>query len=492
MSRVVPFWDFFLMDTASATFPPMVLISRPNYLEIQNFCNLSITLNFGRRSFNIRKLLHPSKPKKIEAGEDIRPEMQGTAGSIEVDLQTSSCSMEKQVGKLGQQGVGCLRSHQFYIFSETSALPIRVGALSLPLFCVYSKGSSLNYILKSWSSISTSSRQRVGEMTDNSNMEGIQDDVKDPYSPPRKRIKTDDEASASQENAVNFSGSLVPTALKYKIHAHEAFFKASKAQFMILPSALTTASLLQLSHPKIVCMGIEYWSIRQTLTGHSQKVCAVDVGKVLSRYIVSAGSDQMIKVWDLQQDYPVCSRYISSACNAISFSSDETTICSGHANGKVIFSKVNRFWMNHSSEVGAHTQSVTSICPLQNGSLILSSGRDNWHNLIDTRTMQICSKFRTRCSRVASNWSRVCVSSDDNYAVVGSADGSVYVWSMQMGRMVNALKGHTAPVLACSWSGMGMPLASTDSDGTISALPGTSKLKAVTIPMDASPQLQLP
>ena len=192
----------------------------------------------------------------------------------------------------------------------------------------------------------------------------------------------------------------------------------------------------------------------------------MDVGKELSNYIVSGGSDQVIKFWDLQQDYyPIFTAILSSPCNAVSFTQNDTAICLGHANGKLIFSKVNT--LSISSEVEAHTQSVTSICPLQNGKLILSSGRDNWHNLIATRTMQICSKFRTRCNIVASNWSRVCVSSDENYAVVGSADGSVYVWSMQLERMVNALKGPIAPVLACSWSSMGRPLASSHDDGTI-------------------------
>lgn len=168
------------------------------------------------------------------------------------------------------------------------------------------------------------------------------------------------------------------------------------------------------------------------------------VGRELSQHIVSGGSDQVIHLWDFQQEYPVCSAFLSSPCNAVSFTLNDTTICSGHANGKVIFSKVDRLCLYLSSEFEAHTQSVTSICPLQNGNLILSSGRDNLHNLIDTRTMQVYSKFRTRCNRVASNWNRVCVSSDDNYAVVGSADGSVFVWSMMMGRVENALKGHNA------------------------------------------------
>ena len=40
-----------------------------------------------------------------------------------------------------------------------------------------------------------------------------------------------------------------------------------------------------------------------TLTGHTDKVCAVDVNEISSRHVVSAAYDCTIKVWDLVKGY---------------------------------------------------------------------------------------------------------------------------------------------------------------------------------------------
>ncbi|XP_059658935.1 autophagy-related protein 16-like [Cornus florida] len=206
---------------------------------------------------------------------------------------------------------------------------------------------------------------------------------------------------------------------------------------------------------------------RTLVSRHRQKVCAVDIDKVCSRYIISGDNDHTITFWDLQKDYPICSMYISSPCNAICFTTNENKFCSGHSDGRIRFSNTERYVMLCDREIALHTQPVTSICPFRCGNVVLSSGRDNLHNLVDVRTMQVCGKFKIKGNKVASNWSRSCVSPDENFVVVGSADGSIYVWSLKMGRMVSTVKEHGAPVLACSWSGLGRPLASTDDDGTI-------------------------
>lgn len=72
MSRVVPFWDFFLMGHSLCYISPngsyltTKLPGNPKLLQPEHHTKL------WQEIFNIRKLLHPSKPKKIEAGEDIR------------------------------------------------------------------------------------------------------------------------------------------------------------------------------------------------------------------------------------------------------------------------------------------------------------------------------------------------------------------------------------------------------------------------------------
>ncbi|KAL0385191.1 UNVERIFIED_CONTAM: Autophagy-related protein 16 [Sesamum radiatum] len=205
--------------------------------------------------------------------------------------------------------------------------------------------------------------------------------------------------------------------------------------------------------------------VRHTLTGHVDKVCAVDVSKVSNRNVVSAAYDRTIKVWDLQKGYCVNTLIFHSNCNALCFSMDGQTICSGHVDGNL------RLWDIQTgkllSEVAAHSFAVTSLSLSRNGNVILSSGRDNLHNLFDMRTLEICATLRGNGNRVASNWSRSCISPDDGYVAAGSADGSVHIWSVTNAKVVSTLKEHTSPVLCCSWSNLGKPLATSDKNGNI-------------------------
>ncbi|KAA0057800.1 autophagy-related protein 16 [Cucumis melo var. makuwa] len=205
--------------------------------------------------------------------------------------------------------------------------------------------------------------------------------------------------------------------------------------------------------------------VRHTLTGHSDKVCAVDVSKVSSRYVVSAAYDRTIKIWDLQKGYCTKTFIFASNCNAVRFSMDGQTICSGHVDGNL------RLWDIQTgkliSEVAGHSLAVTSLSLSRNGNTILTSGRDNLHNLFDIRSLEVCGTLRASGNRVASNWSRSCISPDDNYVAAGSADGSVHVWSISKHDIVSTLKESTASVLCCSWSGLGKPLASADRNGII-------------------------
>ncbi|KAK4753007.1 hypothetical protein SAY87_021805 [Trapa incisa] len=205
--------------------------------------------------------------------------------------------------------------------------------------------------------------------------------------------------------------------------------------------------------------------IHHTLTGHCEKVCAVDVSKTSNRHVVSAAYDRTIKVWDLQKGYCTNTIIFHSNCNALCFSMDGHTICSGHVDGNLRLWDIQTGKLIH--EVAAHSLSVTSISMSGNGNMLLTSGRDNLHNLFDIRTLEVCSTLRAPGSRAASNWSRSCISPGDNYVAAGSVDGTVYVWSISKADVVGTLKEHTSSVLCCSWSSFGKPLCSADKTGVI-------------------------
>ncbi|RZR82744.1 hypothetical protein BHM03_00009239, partial [Ensete ventricosum] len=205
--------------------------------------------------------------------------------------------------------------------------------------------------------------------------------------------------------------------------------------------------------------------VQHTLTGHTNKVCAVDTSKASSRNVVSAAYDHTMKVWDPVKGYCTNTIIFQSNCNALSCNTDGLTFCSGHVDGNL------RIWDSRMgkavSEVAAHSQAVTSICVSRSGNLVLTSGRDNLHNLFDLRTLEVCGTFKANGNRVASNWSRSCISGDENCVAAGSADGFIYIWSRVKDNMLSVLKGHSSPVLSCSWNGTGNTLASADKNGNL-------------------------
>ncbi|GMJ05844.1 AUTOPHAGY 16 [Hibiscus trionum] len=152
-------------------------------------------------------------------------------------------------------------------------------------------------------------------------------------------------------------------------------------------------------------------------------------------------------------------------CNALSFSTDGLTICSGNVDGNLCGISRQESCLVKSPRI--HLLSHLSLSLSRNGNVVLTSSRDNSHNLFDIRSLEICGTFRATGSRVASNWSRSCISPDDNYIAAGSADGSIYIWSISKADIVTTLKEHTSPILCCTWSGLGKPLASSDKNGVI-------------------------
>ncbi|GFZ11974.1 transducin/WD40 repeat-like superfamily protein [Actinidia rufa] len=276
------------------------------------------------------------------------------------------------------------------------------------------------------------------------------------------------------EGAEYYVEPTIPTAYKHKIPAHEGgctaiFFEYSSGKLVSGGQDRTIkmwdTNTGSLSHSLYGYLGsvldlttthdnksviaasssnnLYVWDVnsgrmQHTLTGHTDKVCSVDVSKISSRHVVSAAYDRTIKVWDLQK---------------------------GHVDGHL------RLWDIQTgkllSEVAAHSLAITSISLSRNGNVILTSGRDNLHNLFDIRSLEVCGTLRASGNRVASNWSRSCISPDDNYVASGSADGSVYIWSVSKANIVSTLKEHTASVLCCSWSSLGKPLASSDRSGII-------------------------
>lgn len=219
------------------------------------------------------------------------------------------------------------------------------------------------------------------------------------------------------------------------------------------------------SDHKLYLWEIHSRRIRHTLTGHTEKVSAVDISKLSNKKAISAAYDRTLKIWDLHKGYGITTIICHSNCNSGCLTTDATLICSGHMDGNL------RFWDTRTgklaNEIAAHAQGITSVSLSRSGQTVLTSGRDNVHNLFDVRSMEICATFKAQGHRVPTYWNRSCISADENYVAAGSADGVVLVWGRRKNDVESILKGHASPVIACAWSDMGKPLATTDKSGLI-------------------------
>ncbi|XP_074263765.1 autophagy-related protein 16-like isoform X1 [Silene latifolia] len=407
----------------------------------------------------------------------------------EVALLRDECSKLKALLEEKTQGVELLTS-------ENEDLKARLEEMTVKLKAAEAENKML---IDRWMLQKMQDAERLNEV--NALYKEMQDEVKARSIQQLACMQVDGVVRQSEEGAEYFSESIIPNHCKNRIRAHDS--GCASILFEYNSSKLITggqdssikiwdSSTGSLNQTLQGCLGsildltvtndnksiiaatssnnLYVWDIatariRHTLTGHSNKVCAVDVSKVSNRHVISAAYDRTIKAWDLNKGYCTNTILHPSNCNALCFNMDGRTICSGHQDGYV------RQWDIETgkklSEVEAHSQALTSISLSRNGNTILTSGRDNVHNLFDMRTLEIYGTLRASGNRIASNWSRSCISPDDNYVAAGSADGSVYIWSIQKGDIVATLKEHAAPVLCCNWSGLGKMLATSDKDGVV-------------------------
>uniref|UniRef100_A0ACB8FF05 Uncharacterized protein n=1 Tax=Sphaerodactylus townsendi TaxID=933632 RepID=A0ACB8FF05_9SAUR len=195
----------------------------------------------------------------------------------------------------------------------------------------------------------------------------------------------------------------------------------------------------------------------EILTGHADKVTAA-VFRSTRHQAVTGSRDRTVKEWDLCKG--ACSRTISvlSYCNDLACC--DTTIVSGHHD------KTIRFWDTRApscTQVIPVGGRVTSLSVSHDQMHLLSCSRDNALKVIDLRTHNIQQEFRAEGFQCGSDWTKAVLSPDKSYALVGSADGTLFLWSMETGHLERSLTGvHVSAVNAVAWAPSGMYIGSVD------------------------------
>ncbi|XP_017881300.1 autophagy-related protein 16-1 isoform X2 [Ceratina calcarata] len=199
--------------------------------------------------------------------------------------------------------------------------------------------------------------------------------------------------------------------------------------------------------------------LKHTLTGHCGKVMAAKFLGEPSK-VVTGSYDRTLKIWDLRSKACIETKFAGSSCNDLVTSDGAgSTIISGHFDQRI------RFWdtrAESSSNDILLEGKVTSLDLSRGANYLLSCVRDDTLKLIDLRMKKIIGSFSADGFKVGFDWTRATFSPDGQYIAVGSADGSVFIWSVATNTIESVLKNHSAVVTAVSWHPHGTYLASVD------------------------------
>uniref|UniRef100_A0A182SGA8 WD_REPEATS_REGION domain-containing protein n=1 Tax=Anopheles maculatus TaxID=74869 RepID=A0A182SGA8_9DIPT len=195
-----------------------------------------------------------------------------------------------------------------------------------------------------------------------------------------------------------------------------------------------------------------------TLTGHSAKVMAA---KFLgSTFIVTGSYDRTLKIWNLKNCTET--KFAGSCCNDL-VTVDSFSFISGHIDKKI------RFWDVRTADGTGNDilmqGKITSLDLSKDGWYLLSCVRDDdTINLLDLRQNRIVRTYRHDNFKVGWEWARVAFNPSGSRLAAGSADGSVFIWSINgpLEKVLKDPKGSGATVTAVSWHPVTSTLASVD------------------------------
>ena len=108
---------------------------------------------------------------------------------------------------------------------------------------------------------------------------------------------------------------------------------------------------------------------------------------------------------------------------------------------------------------------MASLDVTKNGVYILACTRDNRITLFDVRNAnQQVATLATEGFQVGCDWTRAAFSPDSEYVCAGSANGSVYIWSINTpDKLEKSLhNGHESNVVSVAWQPAGNGLTTCD------------------------------
>ncbi|KHN84752.1 Periodic tryptophan protein 2 -like protein, partial [Toxocara canis] len=171
------------------------------------------------------------------------------------------------------------------------------------------------------------------------------------------------------------------------------------------------------------------------------------------------GTDAQLVVWEWQSEtYIMKQQSHSQTITTVAYSPDGSMIATGAEDGKA------KVWNCRSSfcivTFTEHTSGVSAVCWTPDGKALLSSSLDG---TVRAHDLQRYRNFRTLVCPEQTQLGALAVDSAGDLVVSASIDAyNIFVWSLENGRLLDMLSGHSAPIAAISLHGTSLVSASWD------------------------------
>lgn len=201
-----------------------------------------------------------------------------------------------------------------------------------------------------------------------------------------------------------------------------------------------------------------------TLSISNEKISSVAVNPSGEWLAFGASKLGQLLVWEWQSEsYVLKQQGHYYDMNTLAFSQDGNNIATGGEDGKVkLWNAISGFCFVTFPE---HTASVSSVEFAKQGQVLFSASLDGMVRAYDLIRYR---NFRTFTSPTPVQFCSLAVDPSGDVVCAGSLDSfEIYMWSVQTGKLLDILSGHTAPVSGLTFSPTGNQLASSSWDRTV-------------------------
>lgn len=201
-----------------------------------------------------------------------------------------------------------------------------------------------------------------------------------------------------------------------------------------------------------------------TLSISNEKISSVAVNPSGEWLAFGAAKLGQLLVWEWQSEsYVLKQQGHYYDMNTLGFSPDGQNIATGGEDGKVkLWNALSGFCFVTFPE---HTASVSTVEYAKQGQILFSASLDGTVRAYDLIRYR---NFRTFTSPTPVQFCSLAVDPSGDVVCAGSLDSfEIYMWSVQTGKLLDILSGHTAPVSGLAFSPTGNQLASSSWDRSV-------------------------